>query len=98
MVCSRCIRVVREELTGLGLDVVDVQLGKVVLAKHPKNIEPVETILNQNGFELLEDKNAQIVESIKNQIIELIYSENLGEMKTNLSHYLSKQLGEIIQP
>ncbi|MBT5461540.1 MAG: helix-turn-helix transcriptional regulator [Candidatus Marinimicrobia bacterium] len=93
MVCSRCIRVVREELTGLGLDVVDVQLGKVVLAKHPKNIEPVETILNQNGFELLEDKNAQIVESIKNQIIELIYSENLGEMKTNLSHYLSKQLG-----
>jgi len=51
MVCSRCIRVVREELTGLGLDVVDVQLGKVVLAKHPKNIEPVETILNQNGFD-----------------------------------------------
>ena len=94
MVCNRCIRVVREELIGLGLDVVDVQLGKVVLAKHPKNFRRIETVLNQNGFELLEDKNAQIVESIKSQIIELIYNDGLGEMKTNLSQYLSKHLGK----
>ena len=93
MVCRRCIRVVREELTGLGLDVIDVQLGKVVLTKLPENMEPVETILNQNGFEVLEGKNAQIVGSIKSQIIKLIYSDNLGDMKTNLSHYLSKHLG-----
>jgi|TARA_B110000495_G_scaffold159889_1_gene144110 AraC family transcriptional regulator len=94
MVCNRCIRVVREELIGLGLDVVDVQLGKVVLAKHPNNFRRIETVLNQNGFELLEDKNAQIVESIKSQIIELIYNDGLGEMKTNLSQYLSKHLGK----
>lgn len=93
MVCSRCIRVVREELIGLGLEVIDVRLGKVILAKLPKNMESLNTTLKQNGFELLEDKNAQIVESIKSHIIELIYSDNLGDMKTNLSHYLSKHLG-----
>ncbi len=93
MVCSRCIRVVKDELTGLGLDVIDVQLGKAVLVKQPQNLNKLNHSLRQNGFELLEDKNAKIVESIKSKIIELIYTDGLEEMNINLSGYLSDHLG-----
>ena len=94
MVCSRCIRVVRDELIQFGLDVIDVQLGKVILAKIPQNLKKLNNHLKLNGFELLEDKNAKIVESIKSQILELIYSNSLEEMEINLSQYLAKHLGK----
>jgi len=94
MVCSRCIRVVKDELTDLGIDVVDVRLGRAVLANPPQNLDEMVDRLAQNGFELLEDKNAKIVESIKNRIIDLIYSDRLEEMHINLSQDLSQHLGK----
>ena len=94
MVCSRCIRVVKEELKSFGLEIVDVQLGKAVLTKQPPNMDKLNMRLKENGFELLEDKNTKIVESIKSAIIELIYSNRLEELSVNLSDYLSAQLGK----
>ncbi len=94
MVCSRCIRVVRDELTDLGADVVDVQLGKAVLVNPPQKLDELNIRLAQNGFALLEDKNAKIVEAIKNRIIGLIYSDRLEEMHINWSQDLSNHLGK----
>jgi AraC family transcriptional regulator len=71
MVCNRCIRVVREELSRLNVSVRSVTLGEVVVegdAKLP--ISEIRAALEGNGFELIEDKRLATVERIKRSIIE----------------------------
>lgn len=94
MVCDRCIRVVREELTKLGYHICHVKLGEAELFEKPKvDIEKVKSVLAQNGFELIEDKKGKIVEEVKKVIIELVHhSDKLEELKENYSHYIAKQL------
>jgi len=97
MVCPRCIRVVRDELTGLGLNINRVELGEVEIDTpvSPKMQLQIKNILETNGFELLEDQKRKIVEKIKIAIIDLIYSEadRNDSTKLTLSAYLSRQTG-----
>ena len=75
MVCDRCIRVVREELQLLGLNVLTVMLGEAhidnILTR--ENILSIQSVLQNNGFELLEDKNARVIESVKTAIIQFVH-------------------------
>jgi len=94
MVCPRCIKVVREDLAKLGLAVVSIQLGQVVV-RHPDTPPDrvaIQKILESEGFELLEDKQAMLVENIKTVIIQLIYSGAIGHQTGNFSGYLSEAL------
>ncbi|MEW6060773.1 MAG: AraC family transcriptional regulator [Bacteroidota bacterium] len=94
MVCDRCIRVVREELTNLGYRICHVTLGEVKLYDNPPvEIEKVKTVLARNGFELIEDKKGKVVEAVKKAIIELVHHSNkLEELRENISDYLVKQV------
>lgn len=94
MVCSRCIKVVKEDLDKLGYKTTVEQLGYVIIehSEIKPNIEKVVQTLKQNGFELLHDKNAEIIENIKTLIIDLIYRDRLAEMDMNLSDYLVQKL------
>lgn len=95
MVCSRCVKVVHDELEKLGCTVHSVELGKAVVSLPDKaTLEDVRTILEKNGFELIEDKKAQLVDTIKTTIIELIYQNKLEEMNINFSDYLSAKLSK----
>lgn len=91
MVCARCIRVVREELENLGLEVMDIQLGKVKIASviKGKMKARIKQVLKKNGFELLTDRNAQLVELVKTEIIKLIYSTELEQGSVTLSSQLT---------
>lgn len=94
MVCDRCKMVVRDELKRLGLNPVVVQLGEVELDQ-PLSDEVklrLATQLTVLGFELLDDKKKRLTEMMKAKLVELIQYKN-GELKTNLSDYLSSQLG-----
>lgn len=93
MVCNRCIKVVNEELTTLGHKLLNISLGEVELdGKLNKNdLEKIKIVLEENGFELLEDKNKKLVESIKQLIIKKIYDEK-PNWDENISSYLSKNL------
>jgi AraC-like DNA-binding protein len=95
MVCDRCIRVVREEMERLGLTVMDIHLGRLVLVEPEEGfpLERMETVLKQNGFELLVEKSAQLVEKIKTIIIELCQGKELEFMNINLSDYISGKIG-----
>ncbi|MCU0453520.1 MAG: helix-turn-helix transcriptional regulator [Bacteroidetes bacterium] len=75
MVCDRCIRVVREELSALGLDVRRVDLGEAEVAegRRPVNLDSIRNMLQQNGFELIEDRRRKTVESIKREIVMLVH-------------------------
>lgn len=94
MVCDRCILVVGNLLHQLGLKAESIELGIVVLSA-PLSQEKrcsLKKKLESYGFDLLGDKNSQLVEEIKIAIIQLIhYTES--DKKVNLSEYLSQQCG-----
>jgi AraC-like DNA-binding protein len=96
MVCNRCIRVVREELQKVKLNVLDVKLGEVKIgfSKKKPDIKLIKKVLIENGFDLLEDKKAKLVEKIKTVIIELIYTDKLEELNINFSKYIEDNIGK----
>ncbi|MFD1187475.1 helix-turn-helix domain-containing protein [Pontibacter rugosus] len=94
MVCPRCIMVVREELERLGLHVLEVELGVAIISDNDElDVAAVESIMNSKGFELLHDKWEELVESTKVAVIDVIYSEKIATLATNLSTYLAEELG-----
>lgn len=85
--------VVKAEFQKLSLEPLSVVLGEVELEHEIKKETKflLEKSLTALGFELLKDKKNQIVESIKNLIVNLVHY-NEEELKVNLSDYLAKQL------
>ncbi len=96
MVCDRCIRVVRDELTKIKLDVRSVTLGEVVVAGDAKElpIDQIKSVLDKNGFELIEDRRAKTIEQMKLAIIRFVREDHdRQDRKVKSSEYLSKELG-----
>jgi AraC-like DNA-binding protein len=96
MVCSRCIKVVKEELEKLNLDIESIVLGEVVVKGDDKilRIDKIKTVLEANGFELIEDKRAKIIEQLKLVILKLIRgNRNNKAPEENYSAYLIKETG-----
>lgn len=97
MVCDRCIRVVRDELQKLGLDVRSVTLGEARLAGslNAAQLSSVKEMLVRNGFEMIEDRNARTIEEIKTAIIRLVHhNHNAEPMKMKYSDYIAKAVGK----
>lgn len=94
MVCDRCIRVVREELSRLHYDICHVKLGEAVVYPSPSfDIEKVKTVLARNGFELIEDKKAKLVAGVKKVIIDLVHhSDKLQNITTTYSDYIEHEM------
>lgn len=95
MVCNRCIKVVQAELEQLGLQVEDIKLGEVVLASEigPETLSAIKSRLEEDGFELLDDKRAQIVEKIKTVVIDLVRQIENEKPKVNFSQLIAERVG-----
>lgn len=97
MVCDRCIRVVRDELAELGHDVRKVTLGDAELGATPSRpqLDAIRSMLNANGFELIEDKNARTIEAIKTAVIRLVHhNHDAVPMKMKYSEYIAREVGK----
>ncbi len=94
MVCPRCIKVVKDELTILGAEPSEVELGKATLKKPADEnlLNKIQQALENNGFELLDDRKSKLIERIKIIIIDLIREGKIAEMNVNFSDHLSEQL------
>jgi YesN/AraC family two-component response regulator len=95
MVCERCIRVVRDELEKIGLHICHIELGKVELEQvnNYPSLEKIRRVLLENGFDLIEDKKAKMIEAIKNIVISLVHQDSeIQPLNMNYSDYLSEQL------
>lgn len=93
MVCPRCIYAVNQILNNLSIEVVDVQLGKVIIERDlsPEKIEMLRKHLYERGFELLDDRQSQIINSIKATIIDQIHHKQ-QPIEKNYSVLLKEQL------
>jgi AraC-like DNA-binding protein len=95
MVCNRCIKVVREELTGMGFTIDSIELGVVILNKqlNETDTEKIKQVLTDNGFELIDDKKSWIINKIKTLIIEYIHYDKEKPEYINLSDILAREAG-----
>lgn len=93
MVCPRCIMAVRGVLAGLQLEAISVTLGKAVIKGSLTAEQKIQLRHEMEliGFELLDDKNLQIIESIKGLIIKAVHHDN-NEAPANISSMLSDEL------
>ncbi len=93
MVCDRCIMAVKSELEKLDIEPLSVTLGEVKVSGliSDDQKETLGTNLEKIGFELIGDKKHQLIEKVKNIIIELIHHKHTY-LKINLSDYLSEQI------
>jgi len=93
MVCIRCKSVVKSELERLGVKYISVELGEVETNEDISTnvLKKLSTALKVSGLELIDDKRSILVERVKTIIIELVHYTD-GQIKVNLSDYLSEKL------
>ena len=98
MVCPRCIMSVREIFRKNGIEPAEVDLGTVTLDTEAQDklasddalIGQIKRNLEELGFEMIDDKRMQIVESIRTGVIEFVHNPEIQD-NTKLSEYLQKK-------
>ena len=95
MVCNRCRRVIREDLEKLGLSISSVELGKAVIRGEISEDDKVkiEKVLLSDGFEIINDKQHQILEQVKTVIIDQIHHQRSKPESMNFSDFLEREVG-----
>lgn len=92
MVCSHCAEVLEKKLSEADFDIKHIELGELRL-NHPiseNEYQRLVDVVQQNGFEIINDQGSKTVEQIKQLIIELVRTNK--ELKGKLSEYLANQL------
>ena len=69
MVCSRCLKVIKQELEELEIKVTSIELGELVIddsnSNHDDIIFQIEKVLHSNNFEIIHSSEEILVEKIK---------------------------------
>lgn len=95
MVCDRCRRTVRRVLEDAGLTVGAVELGRAEVRTWPAGVrrEAVQAGLQAEGFELIDEPKAALVEHLKTLIINEVHYTHARPAHQNVSDYLSEKVG-----
>lgn len=95
MVCSCCLRVIREEFEKAGLQVNEISLGQATISYDPAtvSIEDVRAILVELGTDLIDTRENRLVEEIKRTVVELIHHMNNVDSIVRKSEYLVEKMG-----
>lgn len=95
MVCNRCIKVIKDEISNLGHIITNIELGKVEFKNtlNPEDLKKLSDILEQNGFEIIDNKKSRLITKIKTTIIELVHYQEKIEGHINLSTFLTENFG-----
>lgn len=99
MMCSCCIRLVKEDLTRLGITVLDVKLGEATINYDTEKISKnqIDAVLRDLGMGLILDKDEIVVEQIKQTVIELVHYMNNVDSIVRKSEYLVEKMGKSYQ-
>ena len=92
VVCQRCIMTVKNILGKLDIPFSEVNLGEAVLDREITSLErhQLEREFEKVGFEIIEDRNDKLINSIKSIIIDEVYSDDPSNQK--LSSLLTREL------
>lgn len=89
MSCQCCLKLVNRIFRDAGIDVHHIDLGEADISFDPEKLglEQISKSLAEEGFELLHDKEDQLVEQIKSAVINLVQYSTYNAMVRN-SDYL----------
>ena len=95
MVCSRCLKVIKQELHALGVPVLSLELGRLLIDNTNETdstiIGKVTNTLLSNGFEIVQSEEEMCVERIK-----IILIEQLQELPLNIKVKTSELLASAL--
>jgi len=93
MVCNRCIMAVQQVFESLNNPPVRISLGEVETAHliQENDLEKLRKALVSYGFELIDDTKSQLIEKIKNTIVQSVHHSN-EDLKINYSEYIESHL------
>ena len=95
MVCSRCLKVIKQELQELGVTVLSLELGRLMVEAPKKTskeiLEAVTTVLHANDFEIVQKEEEMLVERMKIILIEQLQELPL-HIKVKTSELLASSL------
>lgn len=99
MMCPCCVRLVKEDLTKLGITVLEVKLGEATILYNQDEIskKQIEEVLQNLGLGLLRNKDEILVEQIKQTVIELVHYMNNVDSIVRKSEYLVEKMGRSYQ-
>ena len=95
MVCTRCIAILFEELSLIGLEITSIQLGEVFFkGELPSHVDEdtIQKSIQKYGFELLSDKKTVLVAAIKEWVKTGIDHQAETRNTIKFSDYLSRHL------
>ncbi|MDN3708519.1 AraC family transcriptional regulator [Myroides ceti] len=93
MVCNRCIYVLTDELSKLGLLISEIRLGEVVLKeKAAIDEQMIRNVLQEIGFDILYNKKQQLVEKIKIIVARAISEQMSTGENIKFSLLISREL------
>ncbi len=94
MVCDRCIKVLKSEIEAQGIDLKEIELGRVKLdIKNDDERYAFKEILDINGFELINTAEDKLTEQVN--IILIKMTDNLPiHLSDKLSVHLSNKLNQ----
>ncbi|HRW43642.1 MAG TPA: AraC family transcriptional regulator [Flavobacteriaceae bacterium] len=95
MVCSRCLKVIKQELQELGVTVLSLELGRLLVEAPKKTsseiVNAVTTVLHANDFEIVQKEDEMLVERMKIILIEQLQELPL-HIKVKTSELLASSL------
>ena len=95
MVCNCCVRILSMSLKENSIQVDKIRLGMATITYDTDelNMEKINSIIQENGMELVVGHEQKIVERIKTAVIELIHQMNNADSIVQKSEYLVGKLG-----
>ncbi|MBA9073487.1 YesN/AraC family two-component response regulator [Flavobacterium gossypii] len=89
---AACRAIMQEQLAGLGIDYELEELGEIVIKKKvpPAIFMTLQANLKRYGIDILDDQKSQLIQRIKNTIIDMVGRDKLPSSK--ISHYLAERL------
>jgi len=99
MVCNRCIKVLKNEAKDAGIRLKKVELGRLKInISEDDELKKLNTILEQNGFELIHSTEDKLTETVKIVLINMLDDlpiELQQKLSDHLAHKLSKEYSKI---
>lgn len=94
MVCGRCTMAVRQLMENLNFQVSDLTLGTAQIHPEPdgQQLENIAASLKMLGFELIDKEKDQLVERIKNVIIELVHHSDLANLEQSIASIIAGRI------
>lgn len=95
MVCDRCIMAVRQLLEDTGFESSSITLGTANIYPEPDSVQisMLASKLRAIGFELIDKEKDQLVERIKNVVIELVHHTALTELEQPIAQVIASRIG-----